>query len=66
MTEEKKLDEKTLEEVSGGITYGEAMAYNDFLTKNCYHCTQANCPYGDKYSAFHALGGAICTKREAK
>lgn len=66
MAEDKTLDEKTLEEVSGGVTYWEAMAYNNFLKDNCNHCTQVNCPYGDKYSAFHALSGATCTKKEEK
>lgn len=68
MDEDKKLDEKTLEEVSGGadhLTFWEAMDYNNFIADNCSHCSQKNCFYGNKYNAFRALGGGKCTKREA-
>ena len=70
MTEEKKLDEKTLEDVSGGGAKEDYRGFDTFLNRNCTSCRHQknlNCPYGFSSDAFKALGaGAICTKREAK
>ena len=51
MSEEKKLDEKTLEEVSGGLS-GEPvdkMYEAMFYRSHCFDCTRAHkdCPYHD-------------------
>ena len=56
MSEEKKLDEKALEEVSGGFSKSES---NSFLVSNCFKCSHyihRTCPYG---SITDALADAI-------
>ena len=75
MTEEKRLDDETLENVSGG--QGESLNMSKvhvFLSRNCFHCRhyEADCPYGkykEPYKAFEALGSepyAVCPYKEAK
>lgn len=65
MSEEKKLDEKTLEGVSGG----SKTALNTFITSNCTSCGHLfshTCPYGGSAQASAELGtDAQCPKKEA-
>ena len=63
MNEEKKLDEKTLEAVSGG---GSDEGYINFLLRNCISCVRPDCPYGHNSVAFDKLGDAVCPEKEAK
>ena len=63
MNEEKKLDEKTLEAVSGG---GPLEGYMNFLGRNCTSCVRPDCPYGQHSVAFDMLGDAVCPEKEAK
>ena len=54
MTEEKKLNDETLEKVSGGSAEEDA-----FFKRNCSICrryTDRNCSYGTYDQAFEALG----------
>ena len=70
MSEEKKLDEKKLEAVTGGAgtadeqTKGEV----DFIFNNCfsgcYHENYGGCPYeNDKHKAF-ITEGAKCSQKK--
>ena len=64
MSEEKSLDEKKLEEVTGGVAVEEIDA---FYAANCGGCQRkSKCPFsGNKwefYSNFIAMGG--CTVRK--
>lgn len=64
MNEEKKLDEKTLEDVTGGSTYEEKLkayldereqAAEDFRARNCggciYQYDTRNCPYALSFTS---------------
>ena len=75
MTEEKRLDESTLEKVSGGSN--DAVQYR-FYENNCHSCRKYNtrnyntntwnCPYGTIEDAFKELGSspyAKCPYKEA-
>ncbi len=66
LEEGKKLDDKALEDVSGGVTYWEAMAYNEFMRNNCFDCALESCAYGDRYNGFYASCFGTCEKRETK
>ena len=65
MSEEKRLDEKTLEEVTGGTV----TALNIFITNNCTSCGHLfshTCPYGGSVQASEELGNdARCPKKVA-
>ena len=61
MSEEKRLDEKALEEVSGGSIQSE---YDSFRRVNCLMCGHyfnQTCPYG---STFDAMADAIQGRSE--
>ena len=72
MTDEKRLDDETLENVSGGGD--EDKDYMNcivrFEQKNCYSCYRQvfrTCPYGSNEDAFKALGSnqyAKCPDKE--
>ena len=54
MSEEKKLDEETLEKVAGGVPYEEYVAAKEFresfISANCSHCAKRgteDCSYPD-------------------
>ena len=56
MNDEKKLNDETLEKVSGGWSDEEKDA---FFKRNCLICrryTDRNCSYGTYDQAFEALG----------
>lgn len=62
--EEKKLDEKKLEEVSGGINY-EGHELVLFVASNCMFCrhrTSNDCPYGDSAKGFQYSVHDNCPK----
>ena len=65
MSEEKKLDEKALEDVTGGTK----TALNIFITDNCTSCGHLfshTCPYGGSAQAYAELGtDELCPKKEA-
>lgn len=71
MSEEKKLDEKKLEGVTGGTVTDDAQnkAEVDFIFNNCfsgcYHENYGGCPYKTKHEAF-TTEGAKCSKRETR
>lgn len=61
MNEEKKLDEKTLEGVTGGNDQWEfSEDEGNFIVANCIgYCAHeglGDCPYGDKHTAFAQVG----------
>ncbi len=70
MIEEKKLDEKTLEGVSGGEATNEsnAQAYLAFMDGNCKSCRRLiNCPYGYPVKVFQKVGAnGQCPGKEPK
>ena len=69
MSEKKKLDEKTLEEVSGGSIESE---FNTFKLVNCFECghyINHTCPYGSPFDAMadaiQVYGKSKCPKKVA-
>ncbi len=67
MSEEKRLNDETLENVSGGSQGPDNDPFHSFLASNCARCRLAwDCPYGGSDKAFSQLGaGAKCLKMEA-
>lgn len=69
MNEEKKLDEKTLEEVNGGLGL---VGTTDFCMRNCLSCKliYKGCPYYSADTAVRTLGGngygLVCPERVEK
>ena len=65
MSEEKKLDEKTLEGVTGGVSF---KSYDTFITVNCsscHHYYHPTCPYGRVAWARQEVGSdGLCPKKE--
>lgn len=71
--DEKKLDEKKLEEVTGGSGIPEEWTYEEwtFVCNNCLDCRHegpGTCPYGTKAPPFarrapHATGRSKCNDR---
>ena len=65
MNEEKKLDEKDLEEVSGG----SSATYDTFIRNNCNNCHHyyhPPCPYGSVAMARQEVGSdGKCPKKVA-
>ena len=63
--EEKKMDEKKLEEVSGGINF-EGHGVGTFLASNCMYCrhrtSENSCPYGDSANAVQFSVHGSCPK----
>ena len=71
MNEEKKLDEKALEAVTGGAgTEGEWTKDEFWFIWNncfagCYYENHRGCPYGSKKNAFSQVGaGKKCPKKK--
>ena len=68
MNDEKRLDESTLEKVSGG---GGGTTHYRFKENNCFSCRHnntPNCYYGSSITAFETLGSnprAKCPYKEA-
>ena len=67
MSEEKRLDEKALEEVSGGV---DKSKYDSFQFINCHKCShyiKHTCPYGSiadaLADAIKVFGKSKCPKR---
>ena len=67
MSEEKRLDEKTLEEVSGGFSESEYDAFKFFNCSKCSHYYNQTCPYGSitdaMADALQVFGGSKCPKK---
>ena len=70
MKDEKKLDEKQLEKVIGGIGIADEWTYEEwaFICNNCLCCRHegpGTCPYGtDKHAAIRQAGmGATCPQQ---
>lgn len=65
--DEKKVDEKKLEGVTGGWISPNFIS--KFADKNCHHCAKEKagmCPYGDLEARYHAFGhnaDAVCPER---
>ena len=71
MSEEKKLDEKTLEGVTGGAGTGDEWTKDEFwfiwnnCFAGCYYENHRGCPYGSKKNAFSKVGaGNKCPKKK--
>lgn len=68
MDKKKILDEKTLEEVTGGSDLDEVGRVNYFMAHNCWRCGRTmRCHYGNSYNAYLALGWkGECKEMEPK
>ncbi len=67
MTDEKKLTDETLEEVSGGKFRDFSLGgVRNFQNQNCAHCLhQLDCPYGGASQVIQTVGGyATCPNKE--
>lgn len=69
MGEEKRLDEKELEQVAGGAGISEQWTKEEwtFICYNCIVCRHdgpGTCPYGNDRKAAFQCEGATCSKKE--
>ena len=67
--DEKKLDEKMLEKITGGTGIPEEWTYEEwtFVCYNCLDCRHegpGTCPYGTDKSAAFRKEGATCHRKE--
>ena len=71
MTDEKRLDDEPLENVSGGLNEPlNVNALYEFESRNCYCCShnEVDCPHGGAIRCFRELGCdpyAKCPEKEA-
>ena len=61
MSDEKKLPDEALKDVSGGLKQEEWERYSLFNARNCAICTAGRrCFYQTTFEAFDKMGGVDC------